>query len=209
MSTPAPTRCEFMRYDDKRCPNFATYRRIDEDRNLCALHAISSSDFMNSAIFSTETAPRKNDGVPIEQEATDDWGQEASSNRQYVDWYKCAAAERMPGRRGGAVTLRESRFPMSLVFSAIGDAGLDALCYQYGLTHEEHQQIEEVLQFLVDSCGMDPALYPEGGTTCTADGTCPPIVPNAETIEAMEAARRGETETVTLSELQAELDAED
>jgi DNA-damage-inducible protein J len=35
-----------------------------------------------------------------------------------------------------------------------------------------------------------------------------PLVPNAETISAMREARRGNLETVTLSELQAVLDAE-
>ena len=36
-----------------------------------------------------------------------------------------------------------------------------------------------------------------------------PLVPNEETIAAMLAARRGETETVTLGQLRAELDADD
>jgi DNA-damage-inducible protein J len=36
-----------------------------------------------------------------------------------------------------------------------------------------------------------------------------PLVPNDVTIEAMKEARRGNLETVTLDELQAELDAED
>lgn len=36
-----------------------------------------------------------------------------------------------------------------------------------------------------------------------------PLVPNAETIEAMKEARRGNLETVTLSDLQAVLDADD
>ncbi|MBK5930608.1 type II toxin-antitoxin system RelB/DinJ family antitoxin [Halochromatium salexigens] len=36
-----------------------------------------------------------------------------------------------------------------------------------------------------------------------------PLVPNEETIAAMRAARQGETETVTLDQLQAVLDAED
>jgi DNA-damage-inducible protein J len=35
-----------------------------------------------------------------------------------------------------------------------------------------------------------------------------PLVPNEETIAAMLAARRGEVETVTLSQLQAELNAD-
>jgi hypothetical protein len=49
----------------------------------------------------------------------------------------------------------------------------------------------------------------ENIATCAADGSCPPIVPNAETIETMEEARRGNMKTVTLGELQATLDAED
>jgi DNA-damage-inducible protein J len=36
-----------------------------------------------------------------------------------------------------------------------------------------------------------------------------PLVPNDVTIEAMKEARRGNLETVTLDELQAELDADD
>lgn len=36
-----------------------------------------------------------------------------------------------------------------------------------------------------------------------------PLIPNAETIEAMRDARRGNTETVTLNELQSVLDASD
>ncbi|MFZ5533415.1 MAG: type II toxin-antitoxin system RelB/DinJ family antitoxin [Pseudomonadota bacterium] len=36
-----------------------------------------------------------------------------------------------------------------------------------------------------------------------------PLIPNAETIEAMREARRGNTETVTLDELQSVLDADD
>lgn len=36
-----------------------------------------------------------------------------------------------------------------------------------------------------------------------------PLIPNAETIEAMKEARRGNLETVTLDELQAVLDADD
>jgi DNA-damage-inducible protein J len=36
-----------------------------------------------------------------------------------------------------------------------------------------------------------------------------PLVPNEETISAMLAAQRGEVETVTLDQLQAELDADD
>lgn len=36
-----------------------------------------------------------------------------------------------------------------------------------------------------------------------------PLIPNAKTIEAIKAARRGELEEVTLEELQAVLDAED
>jgi hypothetical protein len=201
-----PPRCEFMRYDNKRCPNFATYRRLDEDRNLCARHALAYSDFMNTIVFSKETVFREFADIPKEQESAD-LGEEPN-NHQYVDWYKCSAVERMPGRCGGALTLRASRFPMSLVFSDIGTAGLDALCFQYGLTLEDHHQIETVLQFLVDSCGEDPALL-ERGTSCTADGTCPPIIPNAETIAAMEEARRGGLESITLDELKAELNAED
>jgi uncharacterized protein (DUF433 family) len=66
----------------------------------------------------------------------------------HLDWSKCPAVERNPKRRSGALTLKNSRTMMSLVFSSIGDAGLDALCYQYGLDEEERQQIEEVLAFL-------------------------------------------------------------
>lgn len=36
-----------------------------------------------------------------------------------------------------------------------------------------------------------------------------PLVPNAETIEAMKEARRGKLETVTLNDLQSVLDADD
>lgn len=36
-----------------------------------------------------------------------------------------------------------------------------------------------------------------------------PLIPNAETIEAMREARRGNTETVSLDELQSVLDADD
>lgn len=36
-----------------------------------------------------------------------------------------------------------------------------------------------------------------------------PLIPNAETIAAIEAARRGELEEVTLEQLQAVLDADD
>ncbi len=36
-----------------------------------------------------------------------------------------------------------------------------------------------------------------------------PLIPNADTIEAMRDARRGHTETVTLNELQSVLDAGD
>lgn len=36
-----------------------------------------------------------------------------------------------------------------------------------------------------------------------------PLIPNAETIEAMKEARRGNLETVTLDELQTVLDADD
>ncbi len=36
-----------------------------------------------------------------------------------------------------------------------------------------------------------------------------PLVPNADTLEAMKAARRGDLETVTLADLQAVLDADD
>jgi hypothetical protein len=193
-------RCEFTT-ENKRCPNFATYRRLDEDRNLCVRHALAYSDFMNEAVFAKETVLRELPNGPKEQESLD-W--EDDPNNKYVDWYKCSAVERMPGRLSGKLTLRASRFPMSLVFSAIGDAGLDALCFQYGLTLEDHHKIETVFQFLVDSCGQDPSLYSEDGTTCTADGTCPPIVPNAETIEAMEEARRGETVPFSFRELNAE-----
>ena len=48
-------------------------------------------------------------------------------------------------------------------------------------------------------------------TRIAADEAMPfePLIPNAKTIAAMEAARRGELETVTLDQLQAELDAND
>jgi DNA-damage-inducible protein J len=48
-------------------------------------------------------------------------------------------------------------------------------------------------------------------TRIAADEAMPfePLIPNAETIAAMEAARRGELETVTLDQLQAELNADD
>ncbi|MBK1621014.1 type II toxin-antitoxin system antitoxin, RelB/DinJ family [Lamprobacter modestohalophilus] len=36
-----------------------------------------------------------------------------------------------------------------------------------------------------------------------------PLIPNEETIAAMRAARKGETETVTLNQLQSVLDADD
>ena len=36
-----------------------------------------------------------------------------------------------------------------------------------------------------------------------------PLAPNADTLEAMKAARRGDLETVTLDDLQAVLDADD
>jgi DNA-damage-inducible protein J len=48
-------------------------------------------------------------------------------------------------------------------------------------------------------------------TRIAADEAMPfePLIPNAKTIAAMEAARRGELETMTLDQLQAELDAND
>jgi len=66
----------------------------------------------------------------------------------HLDWSECPEVERDPERRSGALTLKNSRTPMSLVFSSIGDAGLDALCFTYGLDRNERQQIEEVLSFL-------------------------------------------------------------
>jgi DNA-damage-inducible protein J len=48
-------------------------------------------------------------------------------------------------------------------------------------------------------------------TRIAADEAMPfePLIPNAKTIAAMEADRRGELETVTLDQLQSELDADD
>jgi hypothetical protein len=75
-----------------------------------------------------------------------------------VDWSQCPAVEQIPGRCSGAVTLKDSRSMLSIVFSAIGKAGLDAVCYQYNLSDEEREHIEEVLEFLEKSC--EPEYLP-------------------------------------------------
>lgn len=82
-----------------------------------------------------------------------------SFDGQKVDWAQCPAVERQPGRCSGAVTLLKSRMTLSTLFANIGNSGLDGLCYMYGLTEEQRQQFEDVLQFLQDSCAPEPAVH--------------------------------------------------
>ncbi|MDK9722386.1 MAG: type II toxin-antitoxin system RelB/DinJ family antitoxin [Rhodospirillales bacterium] len=74
-----------------------------------------------------------------------------------------------------------------------------------------------VLLFRIDSQAADPATplfnfrLSGSQTYFVREKALPfePLIPNAETIAAIEAARRGELEEVTLEQLQAVLDADD
>jgi uncharacterized protein (DUF433 family) len=72
-----------------------------------------------------------------------------------LDWSQCPAVERDPERRGGALVFKGTRTPVSVVFASLGEGGLDALVETYGL-EDEREQVEEVLEFLKESCEAPP-----------------------------------------------------
>jgi len=72
-----------------------------------------------------------------------------------IDCSHVPGVTRDPERRHGAVTFAGTRTPVSLIFAAIGEGGLDALVTEYGL-EDEREKIEELLHFLAESCEASP-----------------------------------------------------
>jgi uncharacterized protein (DUF433 family) len=73
----------------------------------------------------------------------------------YLDWSQCPALERDPERCSGAVTFKGTRSMLATVFANIGSMSIDELVVQYGIPRE---QIEEVMEFLEESCEPVPSL---------------------------------------------------
>ena len=72
-----------------------------------------------------------------------------------LDWSKCPAVERVPGRVSGAWVLKGTRMPVSAIFENI-EAGAsidDILEWFEGL---DRAQIEAVLEFVVRSLDRTP-----------------------------------------------------
>jgi uncharacterized protein (DUF433 family) len=67
----------------------------------------------------------------------------------YIDWSQCPVVERDPERCNGAVTFKGKRSTLSSVFANIGSEGIEGIVREY---HIPREQIEEVLDFLAESC---------------------------------------------------------
>jgi len=67
-----------------------------------------------------------------------------------LDWSKCSAVERVPGRLSGAWVFRGTRIPVLAVFENLQDGlSIDELVALYdGLTRE---QVKAVLEFAAQS----------------------------------------------------------
>jgi len=75
-----------------------------------------------------------------------------------LDWSKCSAVERVPGRLSGAWVFRGTRIPVSAVFENLQDGlSIDELVALYdGLTRE---QVKAVLEFAAQSL-LTPSFSP-------------------------------------------------
>jgi uncharacterized protein (DUF433 family) len=65
-----------------------------------------------------------------------------------LDWSRCAAVERIPGRVGGAWVFRDTRLPVATVIENLEDLSIEEVMEQFDVTRE---QITAVLEFVADS----------------------------------------------------------
>jgi len=80
-----------------------------------------------------------------------------------LDWSQCPAVESVPGRRGGAWVLKDSRMPVATVFENL-EAGSDIeeIIEQFHVTRE---QVQAVLEFAARSLDAPPS--PVGASAST------------------------------------------
>jgi uncharacterized protein (DUF433 family) len=73
-----------------------------------------------------------------------------------LDWSKCPAVERIPGKVSGAWLFKDSRTPVSIVFENLEDGmTIDEIIEQYPVSREE---IRAVLQFAARSLDVPPVV---------------------------------------------------
>jgi uncharacterized protein (DUF433 family) len=71
-----------------------------------------------------------------------------------LDWSRCPAVERVPGKVSGAWTFRNSRTPVKLIFENLEDGmTIDEIVEQYPVSREE---IKAVLDFAANSLDVAP-----------------------------------------------------
>jgi uncharacterized protein (DUF433 family) len=71
-----------------------------------------------------------------------------------LDWSKCAAVERIPGKVSGAWLFKGTRTPVATIFENLEDGlTIDEVVAQFAVTR---QQVQAVLEFAARS--LDPVL---------------------------------------------------
>jgi len=73
-----------------------------------------------------------------------------------LDWSKCPAVERVPGKMSGAWVLRDTRMPVSAIFDNLeAGASLDDIMEWFdGL---DRSQVKAVIEFAARSLDKEPA----------------------------------------------------
>jgi uncharacterized protein (DUF433 family) len=83
----------------------------------------------------------------------------AGFEMEIVDWSRCEAVERIPGKVSGAWVFRGTRVPVSAIFENLECSSIDELLENFHVTRE---QVQAVLDFAAKSEGAaTEATWPE------------------------------------------------
>jgi uncharacterized protein (DUF433 family) len=67
-----------------------------------------------------------------------------------LDWSKCPAVERIPGKVSGAWVFRGTRVPVSAIFENLKCSPIEEVLENFHITRE---QVQQVLDFVARSAG--------------------------------------------------------
>ena len=70
-----------------------------------------------------------------------------------LDWWRCPAVERIPGKVSGAWVFRDTRLPVATVIENLEDLSVEEVMEQFDVTRE---QIAAVLAFVAESLKAAP-----------------------------------------------------
>jgi uncharacterized protein (DUF433 family) len=70
-----------------------------------------------------------------------------------LDWSRCPAVERIPGKVSGAWVFRGTRLPVATVIANLEDLSVEEVMEQFDVTRE---QIAAVLDFVAESLRAEP-----------------------------------------------------